>query len=43
MLDAMLNAIRNYLYDGSDAADFLPSHIVVGHAVDIKVNRVNNV
>ena len=30
MLDAMLNAIRNYLYDGSDAADFLPSHIALG-------------
>ena len=30
MLDAMLNAIRNYLYDGSDAADFLPSHVALG-------------
>ena len=30
MLDAMLNAIRDYFYDGSDAAKFLPSHIALG-------------
>lgn len=30
MLNTMLNAIRDYLYDGSEAAKFLPTHIALG-------------